>query len=83
MDALLFELVLVPLVIVGMNIILWRFVRVDLTRHVIATYAGSRSTMLTYSLLTSLNPVQEQPQGEWLLFADVLYIGTIPPSFIR
>lgn len=74
-DALLFQLVLVPLVIVVLNIILWRFVRFDLTKHVLATYVGLGSTMLTYSLLILLNPVQELPPGELLLFADVLYIG--------
>lgn len=74
-DALLFQLVLVPIVIVVLNIILWRFVRVDLTKHVIAAYAGLASTMLTYSLFILLNPVQELPPGELLLFADVLYIG--------
>ena len=74
-NALLFQLVLVPLVIVMMNIILWRFVRVDLTKHVIAAYTGLGSTMLTYSLFILLNPVQELPPGEMLLFSDVLYIG--------
>ena len=74
-DALLFQLVLVPIVIVVLNIILWRFVRVNLTKCVIAAYAGLASTMLTYSLFIVLNPVQELPPGELLLFADVLYIG--------
>ena len=74
-DALLFQLVLVPIVIVVLNIILWRFVRVNLTKRVIAAYAGLASTMLTYSLFIVLNPVQELPPGELLLFADVLYIG--------
>ena len=76
-DALLFQLVLVPIVIVVLNIILWRFVRVNLTKHVLACYAGLGSTMLTYSLFILLNPVQELPPGELLLFADVLYLGII------
>ena len=74
-NALLFQLVLVPLIIVMINIILWRFVRVDLTKHLIAAYTGLGSTMLTYSLFILLNPVQKLPPGEMLLFADVLYIG--------
>ena len=55
-DELLFQCGLVPIVIVVLNIILWFFVRGDLTKHVLTTYARLGSTMLTYSLLSLLHP---------------------------
>ena len=76
-DELLFQCVLIPIVIVVLNVVLWHFVRFDITKHVLAAYTGLASTMLTFSLLILLNPVQELPPGELLLFADVIYAGII------
>ena len=74
-DALLFQFVLILIIIVVLNIISWRFVQVNITKRVMAAYDDLSSTMLTYSLFILLNPVQEPPPGELLLFADVLDIG--------